>query len=98
MVGAGVPTTVTVKLQVGPAVELTLTVVTPTGNREPEFGVAEIDPQSPSMLIAEANVTIAPLGLVAVATMFSGQLKEQVCPAGVVTTVAVSDVVLLAVF
>jgi hypothetical protein len=100
IVGAGVSTTVTVKLQLGAdgAVEVTFTVVTPTGNSEPELGEAEIDPQSPSILMAEAKLTIAPLGLVAVATMFSGQVKEQFCPVGVVTTVAVSVVVLLAVF
>jgi len=97
IVGAGVSTTVTVKLQPGPDSEVTLTVVTPTGKSEPELGDAEIAPQSPSTLTADAKVTFAPLGLVAVATIFPGQVKEQAVPV-VATIVAVSDVELLALF
>jgi len=97
IVGAGVLATVTVKLQVGPAPEETLTVVVPIGKVEPELGFAEIAPQSPSTLMAEAKFTTAPLGPVAVAMMFSGQLNEQAVPSAA-TTVVVSEVELLTVF
>jgi hypothetical protein len=46
-VGARLSFTVTVNEQVGPALEVTLTVVVPTGKNEPEAGVEVIVPQSP---------------------------------------------------
>ena len=97
IVGAGVFTTVTVKLQDAPAPDETLTVVVPTGNNEPEAGEADIAPQSPLRFIADAKLTTAPLELVAVATIFAGQSKVQLVPVAP-TTVATSDVVLLKVF
>jgi hypothetical protein len=45
ILGGWVSTTVTVKLQLGPAVELQVTVVVPTGKKEPDAGLQVIVPQ-----------------------------------------------------
>ena len=47
IVGGCVSLTVTVKLQLGPAVAVQVTVVVPTGKNEPEGGEQVIVPQVP---------------------------------------------------
>jgi hypothetical protein len=47
IVGGCVSLTVTVKLQVGPALLLQFTVVVPTGKNDPEAGEQVIVPQEP---------------------------------------------------
>jgi hypothetical protein len=47
IVGGCVSATVTVKLQLGPAVAVQVTVVVPTGKKEPEGGVQVMVPQVP---------------------------------------------------
>jgi hypothetical protein len=50
MVGGWVSLTVTVKAQVGPAVEVQVTVVVPTGKNEPDAGLQVIVPQVPVLV------------------------------------------------
>ncbi len=47
IVGAWVSLTVTVNVQLGPAVEVAVTVVVPTGKNEPDAGDETTVPQSP---------------------------------------------------
>ena len=83
IVGACVSCTVTVKLQDGPEPEVAhVTVVVPTGKKEPDAGEQVIVPQEPVVLGA-GYVTTAPhwfesLGCV----MFAGQVRVQPEPAG----------------
>ena len=57
--GGWVSTTVTVKLHVGPADELHVTVVVPTGKNEPEAGVQVTVAQSP-VTVGGGKFTTAP--------------------------------------
>ena len=69
--------TVTVKLHVNPAVEVTFTVVTPTGKKEPEAGVAVTVPQ-PAVLVGAGKFTIAPHWFVVLlTTTFDGHVNVQ---------------------
>ena len=48
IVGAGVPTTLTVKLQLPPFSALEATLCVPTAKNDPDAGLFVIEPQSPS--------------------------------------------------
>jgi hypothetical protein len=50
IVGGCVSTTVTVKLELAPAVVVTFTVVVPTGKKLPEAGLALTTPQVPDVV------------------------------------------------
>src|SRR5215216_6614954 len=86
MVGAGVSTTLTVKVQLSPVAPLSpgaeaVTVCVPTAKNVPEAGELVTAPQSPKTE-ADEKVTNAP-GLpptvaLAVATTFAGQVRLQV--------------------
>jgi hypothetical protein len=82
--GGCVSLTVTVNEQLGPAVELQLTVVVPFGKNEPEGGEQVTVPQ-PGVAFG-AKVTIAPHWFASLlVVMFAGQVKVQV------TTVTVNE-------
>jgi len=66
--------TVTVNVQVGPADEVTVTVVVPTGKKDPEAGVAVTVPQLP--VVVGVKFTMAPHWLGSLFTvMFEGQVS-----------------------
>src|ERR1043165_7704474 len=81
MVGAGVSSTFTVKLQLPPPDADEVTVCVPTAKNEPDTGLLVIAPQSPSVEAAP-YVTNAPSWLstvvFAVATTLAGQVSVQV--------------------
>jgi hypothetical protein len=68
--------TVTVNVQLDPCVVLHVTVVVPTGKKEPEAGEQATAPQVP--VVVGAKLTTAPHWFGSFAcVMFAGQLIEQ---------------------
>ena len=58
--GGCVSSTVTVKVQAGPAAVVQVTVVMPTGKNEPEGGLQTTVPQDPPVVVGAGYVTTAP--------------------------------------
>jgi hypothetical protein len=59
IVGGILSTTVTVKVQLGPAAVVAVTVVVPFGKNEPDAGLSVTGPQRP-VVVGAGKVTLAP--------------------------------------
>jgi hypothetical protein len=91
MTGSSVSLTVTVNMQVDPTDAVQVTVVVPTGNRDPLAGTQVIVPHIP-VVVGSANFTTAPHWPASLLTvMFAGQVSVQ----GVTVTVNMQLAMLL---
>jgi len=90
MVGCGVSTTVTVKLQLGPVPTWTLTGVEPMGKNDPEAGLDVTEPEQVEPAIsASGKVTVAPPCALVPTVMLLGQVIVQLGGLGLdVVTIA----------